>query len=145
VNPTEKDSDTGATRRLVWSCLLLTAVMAAAFPLFAGYGFWQSGWSGVAAAAVAGIVCSVGALLALLVIGGVRQSSQVPSAYLLGVLFRMGLPLGIGMLLDWSGGPLAEAGVFGMMVVYFLIGLVVETALSLRLINASTQRAARAS
>ena len=49
------------------------------------------------------------------------------------MIFRMGLPMGVGLLLNYGGGPLASAGVFGWIVVFYLLTLAVETLLSLHL------------
>ena len=51
-------------------------------------------------------------------------------------LFRFGLPLAGGLYLTRQGGSLAESGVFGMIVVFYLITLAVETPLSLALLGA---------
>jgi hypothetical protein len=66
------------------------------------------------------------------------------SATLLGMLFRMGLPLVTGVVLTRAGGPLADAGLFGMIMVFYLVGLVVETTLSVRVLG-SSQTVAKAS
>ena len=56
----------------------------------------------------------------------------------------MGLPMGVGLALTRTGGPLAEAGLFGMILVFYLVGLVVETILSVRILG-SSQGVAKAS
>jgi hypothetical protein len=61
------------------------------------------------------------------------------------MFFRMGVPLIVGFALDRAKGPLADAGVFGMIVGYYLVGLLVETLLSVRLIGTKTRGVARAS
>jgi hypothetical protein len=50
------------------------------------------------------------------------------------MLFRMGVPLAVGIASVRGGGPLAEAGVFGMILVYYFVTLVAETGLSLKLV-----------
>jgi hypothetical protein len=54
---------------------------------------------------------------------------------LLGTLFRTGLPLVVGFALHRAGGELARAGVFGMILCYYLVALLVETVLSVRVIG----------
>ena len=101
---------------------------------------WMDALAGaVALVALAGVVCWAGSGGALLVSGLFRHSSQAVSAMLLGMFFRMGLPLMVIFLLLSSGGPLLDAGVVGMIVVYYLISLVVETILSLRLVGPQQQ------
>jgi len=52
----------------------------------------------------------------------------------LAMAVRTGLPLGVGIFLAQAiGGPLARAQVFGMILVYYLITLIVETILAIRL------------
>lgn len=109
---------------------LLTLILGGAFPLFAWYASASHGSWGVIAAAVALGVCWFGATAALLVVNFTRHA---PTAGLLGsIFFRMGLPLVVGVWLNSLNGPLAQAGVFGMILVYYLIALAVETVLSLR-------------
>jgi len=55
------------------------------------------------------------------------------------MFFRFGLPLIAGLIFQESGGVLAEAGVFGLIVVFYLITLVAETCLSLQFVNKRTQ------
>jgi hypothetical protein len=52
---------------------------------------------------------------------------------LLGMIFRGGIPLAGGIVLDKIGGPLSKAGVLNVVLVFFLFSLVVETLLTLRL------------
>jgi uncharacterized membrane protein len=109
---------------------LLSLALGAAFPLFAWHGYSSQAVEGVRAAGVALGVCWFGAATALLVVHFARQA---PMPALLGsIFFRMGFPLIVGIWLDSQGGSLARAGVFGMIVVYYLIALVVEVVLSLR-------------
>lgn len=144
---TEDASNSSQTRpaSVAFACLLLSLSLLIAFPVIAGYGYSTHGESGVIAAALAGSICWAGALFALLLIGLFRTSQRhVVSATLLGMLFRMGLPLVAGVVLTHQGGPLAEAGLFGMILVFYLVGLVVETILSVRILG-SSQHVAKAS
>jgi hypothetical protein len=135
-NPNERPSQPSSA----WSCVLLTTAMVSAFPAFAVVGYWRSGYSGLGASAVAGGVCWMAALMSLLLMCVLRGSPYLLHAFLLGMLFRMGLPLAVGVALSRSGSPLADAGIFGMMVVYYLLGLFVETLLSVRLVPSSARR-----
>ena len=119
----------------LWSCLWLTLALAAVFPAFAAFGFVQSGAMGIAAAAVAALVCWVGASAALLLVGLFRAPEQALVGLLLGMFFRMGLPLGAALLLSLQGGALVEAGVMYMLILNYLLALVLETLLSLRLVR----------
>lgn len=121
-------------RSIVLACLLLTGTLLLAFPLFAWYGWATTGATGLLCAAIALGACLAGGIVALIVIGLARNPSQAVSAVMLGMLFRMGIPLASGFLLHSQGGPLAEAGVLGMIVVYYLLSLPVDTVLSLKLV-----------
>ncbi len=117
------------------SCALLALAVVGFYPLVAGYGYSQYGNSGVASASVAAGVCFVGAAAALMCVAFLQGPTAAVNSTLLGMLFRMGLPLGGAMVLNQNGGPLAEAGVLGMVLVYYLFTLVIETLLSLRLVK----------
>lgn len=117
--------------------------MCVVFPLMAAGGYWRSGTDGISAAAVAGLVNGTAALAALGLLGRLRNTPWVIQGILAGMLIRMALPMAAGVTLLRVGGPLAKAGVFGMIVLYYLIGLVVETCLSVRLIQVSAAGTAR--
>ena len=116
------------------ACGTLTLALLVVFPLFAWYGHSRHGMLGVQAATVAGSICWAGGMLALLAVVVVRGSQKVLHGALLGMIFRMGLPLGAGVVLTSQGGDLANAGVFGMILGFYLVTLVVETLLSLRFV-----------
>ena len=139
------NSPTPRPTSVPFACVLLSLTLLIAFPAIAGYGYSNHGENGVLAAALAGGICWIGALIALVLVGLFRSShNQMVSATLLGMLFRMGLPLVTGLALTRAGGPLAEAGLFGMILVFYLVGLVVETILSVRILG-SSQDVAKAS
>lgn len=144
---TEDTPNAPATRQtsVTLACVLLSLSLLIAFPAIAGYGYSVHGASGVVAAGLAGAICWAGALIALALVGLFRNSpGQRVNATLLGMLFRMGLPMGMGLVITRAGGPLAEAGLFGMILVFYLVGLVVETILSVRILG-SPQGMAKAS
>lgn len=65
---------------------------------------------------------------------------QAINAVGMAMLVRMAIPLAAGFLITTTGGPLAEAGVFGMIVGFYLIGLLVETILAVRLVADAKQQ-----
>lgn len=115
--------------RLVCGLLLLAGALLALFPLVAWYHFPQHGWLSVQAAAVAGAICGVSASAALL-ITALFPTQQAVQGLLLSMLIRMGLPLGLGLLLSETNEPLARANVFGMIVINYLLALALETVLA---------------
>jgi hypothetical protein len=107
--------------------LLLWAVPVSlmAYQRFEVAGLWAS--------LVAGVVCLVAGLLALVATAVFRGPNAGLWSLAFGLAFRMGLPLGCALYLSRSQPVLADAGVFGLIVAYYLFTLVVETLLSLRL------------
>lgn len=124
----------GGGRRFLHACLLLTTLWLLTGPLVAWYGHAQHGADGILAALTAGGVCWLGALLAL-IFTRLLSGSQAVQGLMLSMLFRMGLPLAAGALLTLAGGPLAKAGVLGMILLYYLVFLVAETLLSVWLLG----------
>lgn len=117
------------------SCAWLTLTVVIALLIVGGVVGSTRGATGVLAAAAAAGVCWIGATAALLVAGFSGKSNQAVQGHLLGMLFRLGLPLACGVAFQKLGGPLADAGVFGLIVVFYLVTLVAETILSLRLLK----------
>src|SRR5882724_8842460 len=122
---------------MIRSCLALTAVVLLALLFVGGVVANTRGMNGVLAASTAAAICWFGSTVALLLAGYTSRSNQAVQGHLLGMFFRLGLPLVTGMILQKAGGRLAEAGVFGLIVVFYLITLVTETLLSLRFIKHS--------
>jgi len=129
----------GSSPRLAQSCLILTAALLAVFPAFAYFGYLRSGASGLTAAGVAGGVCWLAGLVSLMLIGTFRGQQAAVNALLLAILVRTGLPLVVGLVLTEQGGELARAGVFGMILGYYLVALVVDTLLSVRLLSSGKE------
>ena len=117
-------------------CLWLLAAVAVAYPIV-GYvaadRFGDMGWW---AAAVAAGICWLGAAIALILTALLRGPQGALYAMLVGMMFRMGLPLVAGVVLTRQGGDLASGGVFGCLLAFYLVTLVVETALVLPLVRA---------
>jgi hypothetical protein len=53
------------------------------------------------------------------------------------MVFGFGLPFLVGLLVDRAGGPLADGGLFGLMVGCFELTLVVQTWLMVRLVQSA--------
>jgi hypothetical protein len=70
-----------------------------------------------------------------LLLGGLmRGEKNAVNGVLLGMLFRMGVPLGGGFALHQLSKGLAEAGVFGMILAYYFVTLFAETLLAVKLV-----------
>lgn len=115
--------------------LALTIAVALPTPFIAQYAQTHYGVHGIQAVLIAAIVCGGSSLAALTLIVMYKQTPYQLHAALAGIGLRTGLPLVIGAFFKQAGGPLAEAGVFGMIMVYYLITLLAETILAARLIH----------
>ncbi|HWB00229.1 MAG TPA: hypothetical protein VG713_17165 [Pirellulales bacterium] len=92
----------------------------------------------------AAAVCWVPANAALLVSTWFHGTRHAVASVLAGTLMRTGIPMLIAMLLQVGRFEWAAQGVFGYIMVFFLVSLAVETALVARLISRSTARPAPA-
>ena len=54
---------------------------------------------------------------------------------MLGSLVRTVMPFGVGLVTQWSSPLLANANIFGMIVVYYLLTLTAETVLAVRFLS----------
>ncbi|MEW4454216.1 hypothetical protein AB1L30_16200 [Bremerella sp. JC817] len=125
--------------KLAWQdflpCLWMLLGVVGVFPLFAAYGYTKYQLDGVFAAVTAASVVLLAMEAALLLTILFRSSEMKIQSVLLGMFFRAGIPLVFGMLMHKAGGPLAEAGLFGMILVYYLLTLAVETILAVQLVS----------
>jgi hypothetical protein len=115
------------------------ALLSAFTLLFAlaagGFEYLRGGVVSVAAVAAAGFTCWVASVSSLVLSGAWRHSSKAITGILAGVMVRMSLPLGVALLAQMTAGPLARAGLFGWIVCFFLVTLLVETSLLVWLLN----------
>ena len=120
--------------RIFTAIAILALVIAGVFPLFAWYGYQRYGTTGLATAGIAAAICFFSGALALVVTGR-SIGSNSPVGLLFSMLIRTGIPLAAGLVLSSNFEILRNAGVFGMILVYYLITLSVETTLAVRLIG----------
>lgn len=121
-------------KTFVRPCAWLTLVVVAAFPFFAWFGQVNFGRNGVCSAAIAAGICWLGAAIALAIAARTAGTNNAVTGVLLGMLFRMGIPLAAGFVLRDNVPSLAAAGVLGMVLCYYFVTLAVETLLSVRMI-----------
>lgn len=120
-------------------CALLGLAVLVVFPLAAYVAYSWHGTTGILAAAVAALLCWVGSTAALLLTALLRGPNQAAGALLGGMFFRMGVPLLGGLLMHTNVPTLSEANVFGLVLVFYLVTLVVETCLALPLVGGNGQ------
>lgn len=121
--------------RVLTASLWLTGAMLVVTLGVCIYAYPRHGAVGIYAALVAGCVNWIGAMGAMSLIAVLRGGPWVIHGLLAGTLIRTGLPLFAGLLLTHVSRPLAGAGVFGMILVCYLVGLAAETLISVRLIG----------
>lgn len=115
---------------LAQSTVLAAALLLSYLPIgwLAG---WLSGSMGLAAAGVATVLCFVGAEVALIVCHLLRPTPYSGFGFTAGMLPRMGIPLVFGLFCQVTCPPVANAGLLLYLVAFYLVGLTVETTLSL--------------
>jgi hypothetical protein len=116
---------------------ILSAAMFLCFLPVAAIAYLLHGADAIAAAAIAAGVCWFGSTLALVGTARFGRSGVNGPLYTLafGLVFNCGLPFLVGLALSRSSGPLAQSGVFGLIVIFFQCALVITTLLSLCLIK----------
>src|SRR5437870_31246 len=100
------------------SCVWLSLVVLVAFLIVGGAVGATRGVGGFLAAALAAGLCWFGSTVALLIAGSLGSNRAV-YGHLTGMFFRLGVPLMAGIAFQRQGGWLAEAGVFGLIVVFY--------------------------
>ena len=95
----------------------------------------------MASAISAALIWSVGSLSLLIVALAPTPQARVNAA-MLGMLVRMALPVLAIAYFSKSNHPLAAEGIVGLLVVHYLLGLVAETLLSVRLTTAAGEKIA---
>jgi len=108
--------------------LTVGAVVGGIFLLAWAYSRYQL--SGVMAAGLAIAVCYLSAAAALWIVSISRSHPQLLAPTLFSMALRTGIPLTFGLFVQQAGGPLVEAGIFGMILCYYLWLLLVETVLA---------------
>jgi hypothetical protein len=83
-------------------------------------------------------LCWLAGALALLATHVSTRARAPVHGVLLGMLLRMGLPLIAGLALN-QVAPLAEVGIFSMILGVYLCALIAETLLSLRMVQSAPQ------
>lgn len=116
---------------------MLTAVVAVALPFVAAVLHGRSGVDGLFAACAAASVCWLASMAALVVVKVSTDMQNRLAGVFGGMLLRTGVPLVAAVILTSSSPALARGGVFGATVVFYLLTLVFETVLSVRLVNST--------
>lgn len=124
---------------MLW--LLLVSVFT--FACISAYAHPRHGAMGLAAAALAGLVCLVSACAALLVTSWSTSTPNAATGILLGIFLRTVIPFFVSILLVQGFKPLADAGLFGMVLINYFVVLAVETVLVVRIVQAQSSTLVR--
>jgi hypothetical protein len=126
---------------LLFGCAILIAVVLVSFPFAAWVTYLRYGMTGVVASAIAACVCGSAAILALVFTIVTRNTPNAVAGLFFSIFLRTCIPLLAALILSNSSASLAEAGIFGQIVVFYLLLLPVETVLAVRLMNRMTKGA----
>ena len=100
---TEPNNEVTSKTSTLWKPLLIiTLVLAGAFPLIGWYGYHQYQQAGITVVAIAAILCWFGSILGMLPSLLMRNPDKGVNAVLLGMLIRMSIPIGGGLVLENS-------------------------------------------
>jgi hypothetical protein len=114
---------------------VLLLAFAALWLLMAPVAWAFGGVRGVQASALATLVCLVAGSLALLVVHQFRPAQHALAHLFAGMAIRTGLPLLICLLVVRQGGGLQDAGFAWYLLVAFMWGLLLETAMAVGQLN----------
>lgn len=116
---------------MIWLSVAVLATLGVAVPIVRA----NHGNMGIAAAGIAAGVCWLSGGLALAVLMWWKRRNLPIQGALSAIGVRTFIPLGTGVILSSRGGELAEAGVFGLIVVFYLVTLVVDTLISIKVVG----------
>lgn len=111
--------------------VVVAGVVLAVWLLVAPAGYAISGTSGVIAAAVGAALCLVGAVPAVTVSAFFHGPNAAMYALAVGMLARTLVPMALGVVVHLSVPSLAAAGMIFYLLIFYVVALVVETALTL--------------
>ena len=117
-------------------CLLLLG-FGLLIPIGA-YGFTTHGYVGLLAAVIAMLVCCLPAIAAIVVTAFTAATPNALSGTLFGMFLRTAIPFFVSILLVQAFKPLADAGLFGMVLISYLVVLAAETVLAVRVVQANS-------
>jgi hypothetical protein len=127
-------------RDLLRACIILSAIVLVAIPIAAQLATQWRGSSTWFATLVAAGVCWLGATVSLVVAYLGRQRGAAMMGLMLSMLVRMAIPLAIALLVVTSHSALAEGGLMGQLLIFYLLTLTVETLLSVSLVKGACRK-----
>lgn len=110
-------------------CAILLSTVVGVFAVATPVAYGRHGTLGLQAVAIAAVVCGVCSLAALVLATLWHGTPNGVAGALGGSLVGMFPPLAVGLALQHNNMPVAAAGAFGWIVVFYLTTLVVKTLL----------------
>jgi hypothetical protein len=131
MSGTQKRTLRERLHRLGWFAQagLVAGVVLVAWFVLAPLAFAISGYAGMIAAAVGGLVCLAGAELALALASLFRGPAAAMYALAVGMLARTIVPMLLGVALHLSVPRLAAAGMIFYLLIFYVVALATETVL----------------
>jgi hypothetical protein len=118
--------------------VLLLMAFVLLWVLMAPIAWLLRGGAGVIAAGLATLVCLLSAWVALLVTSLLAPPGK-PAAYVgVGMAFRMGVPLGVCLLVLQRYDELVKAGFAWYLIAAFMVGLLLETLMAVGELKSSS-------
>ena len=133
-------------RRLASATHSVVRVLAAQVGLLALVGwfaFSRHGTGGIMTAGVAAMICFLPAAAALYLIALTTGTPNALSGTLASMILRTALPFFVTIFMVQAFKPLADMGLFGMVLINYLVVIAVESALAVRLIQTLAPSAVR--
>jgi hypothetical protein len=138
-------ADGGRPLGLPGDCALLLVSVVVAYGVVGMIAGGQHGSAGWLAAAIAAATCWFASALALVASNIHQGPLRGFYSLLYGALLGFSIPFGAGLVLNRSAPRLSEAGIFGLMVVFYLFTLAVGTALTVRRVSVPADSVSRES
>jgi hypothetical protein len=126
VNHNSTRHDARETSSLLHAAHVVLPV-AACYALVALPAWWFHGSIGVAAAGIAALICAIASGAAAVAASRLSAGGQPIAATLLAMLFRMALPLALGVIAAWQRGPLVDAGIMLYLVGFYMVALAADS------------------
>ncbi len=124
--------------------ILLSAILALALALAEVVALGISGSQGAIAAAVAALVCWIGAIVALGAAAIFHGPAGAMPRMLVGMLGRTLFPLVLGVTLHFKVPALAEGGMVFYLLVFYFLAMATETVLLVAQVSSTRAGAPRA-
>lgn len=133
-------SQSSKTRFIVFGSVLVAAALIATSVVYSLLNGQEQQESQLGAYAFAIIVCWLSATIALVITAVTADGPNAVSGLFLAIGARTGIPLALGFVAS-NVGPFSGTDVFGLVLVHYLVGLFVETFVSVKMISQNSMKA----